>query len=1237
MRPKPKPQPPGIGRVFPGADTYRQPPITVECVATLHQKEKYNILVASESKSSPDHWELFTMAGNGNLTAYLPGCRPDHVRSGVNVCDGKSHAFAMTYEQDRVRLFVDGREIANESIAKQEPKSNSRSPLAGPLAIGRLVSGRIGCVGEIAWVRISRARQSVIASSDTQPARDDETLGLWRLDGKDVDEKDIEEQGQTGTPANTQADPAKRNEQPYDENRVSSLIRDALDSGDAIRGARVFASAKLACMSCHRVGTHGGEVGPELASIAPQRDLRHLVESVLWPGREVKPEFVTWRVLTSSGAVVSGYKQSSENGILTLRDPATGKETRISESEIEDEVAGGTVMPAGLTAATSKRELLDLICFLNELRHVDGDLNGKVGAPIQRVIAESASQTHDHGPVDFPVTRQPISKTNWPNHDAPVNRDRVFDFYTKQAEYFRQHDQQPALIAPYLGLDGGQQGHWGNQDESTWADGRWNESALGSVQCGVLHGAGKTIARGICLKLGDQGKVSACFNPDTLTYDVIWKDGFVGFSSVRHGFMHGLQMQGKVIARDQAAKQDLPTRYHGFYRHGNRVVFAYRIGDVEYLDSPWEADGQFIHRVAPRDQHPMRGEFLARGFAQWPEVITTKIVPGKSQPYAIDTIELPFENPWNALMFCTGHDFLPDGSALVCTMQGDVWHVSGLDSDPQKPGHARWRRFASGLHYPLGLVVANGRIYVQCRDQLMRLTDLNDDGEADFYECVNKAFVTSAAGHDYICGLQRDTQGNFYTASGNQGLLRLSADGERAEVLATGFRNPDGLGILADGTITVPCSEGGWTPASMICAIPPDTDVTPHYGYGGPKNGEPPQLPLVYLPRGLDNSSGGQLLIQSDSFGPLDGKLAHFSFGTGCWFVVLIDEVNGQRQGAVVPMTGDFQSGVHRGRVSPCDGQLYVSGMTGWGSYTPDDGCFQRIRYTGDTVQIPVSFHVHENGVRVSFAEPIDLEVAGKASSHFAQAWNYRYSEAYGSPELSTTHPGVAGHDPLRIRSVQPLPDGRSLFLEIPELQPVNQLHLRLHVNQNDSITCSPAGSGHDLFITAHRLDAPFTQFDGYQSDPDKTIAVHPMLADLAPRSEASPNPWSQPIGNAREITIRTGKNLTYETPEFIVSANEPIALTLTNPDVVPHNWVLARRDQLEHVGALSNRLIADPNAYVRQYVPETDSVLVYTDIVAPGASQTVHFIAPAASGRYPFLCTFPGHWMVMNGIMVVR
>jgi putative heme-binding domain-containing protein len=999
---------------------------------------------------------------------------------------------------------------------------------------------------------------------------------------------------------------------PYSIALVKTILADARARGDARRGAGVFRSATLGCMSCHQVGGQGGTVGPDLSAVGKCLSPEEIVESVLWPKRQVKPEYVAIAVTTRAGRTLQGYKESENATELFLREPGTKITHRFKKSQMEERREVGTLMPDRLVAAISPEQRRDLIRFLLELGHTEG----------------LAAAAHAHVPAPFPYDRAPLEPDRWPNWKHPVNRDRLYDFYTKEAAYFRKQRPVPPLLPEFPGLDGGKQGHWGNQKEASWVDDRWNRTDLGSVMCGVFRGAGVTVPRGVCVRLGKDGELAACFNPDTLCYEALWRGGFVKLSSVRHGFMHGLLLDGKPLERPAGKKPDRAFVYHGYYRHGKRVIFSYRLGDVEMLDAPWTEDGKFSRQVAPAARHPL-AHLTRGGPAQWPQVIKTKGARGQGKPYAVDSLTPPFDNPWKALLFFGGHDFAADGTAFLCTMQGDVWRVEGIDDRLER---LRWRRIASGLHHALGLVVADRSVYVLGRDQITRLVDRNGDGETDFYECFSNAFTTSAAGHDFICGLERDAAGNFYTASGNQGLLRIGAGGKKLEVLATGFRNPDGLGLLPGGAITVPCSEGEWTPASMICEVRParksEGKAVPSFGYGGPRNGKPPELPLVYLPRGLDNSSGGQAIVPDERWGPLKGQAVHFSYGAGTHFLLLRDEVAGQSQGAVVPLAGEFLSGAHRGRFNPRDGQLYVTGMAGWGTYTVADGSFQRVRYTCDPVQLPSGFHVHENGVLVKFTRPLDRDVAARAGNHFAQCWNYRYSAAYGSPEYSPRHPGTKGHDPLAITSAHVLADGRSLFLEIPDLQPVNQLHLQLRVGSDPAC---------NLFVTVHKMDKPFSDFPGYRPV-DKVIAAHPILTDLAAlTAKKIPNPWRRPLPNARAVGIEAGKNLTFSTRTLTVRSGEPIKLTFTNPDVVPHNWVLIRPGALERVGDLANKIVADSEAAVRQYVPSSPDVLAYTDVVPPQKSFTIHFRAPAAKGRYPFLCTFPGHWMVMNGQLIVE
>jgi putative heme-binding domain-containing protein len=1001
----------------------------------------------------------------------------------------------------------------------------------------------------------------------------------------------------------------------YDAALVAKLVAEAREAGDPARGARVFVDARLACLSCHKIGTAGGEVGPELTAVGRCLTPEQIVEAVLWPARQVKSGYNALAIARSDGKIIQGYEEATTDRDLLLRVAATGERLRIPKTEIEQVHEQGTLMPGGLANTLDAADRRDLVRFLTELGK-SADAHG----------AALIEQVQPHAVAAFPFVREPLQPELWPNRRHPVNRDRIYDFYAKEAEYFRLQPRVPQLLPPYPGLDGGAEGHWGNQNEDTWSDDRWNDTDVGSLICGVFRGAGVTVPKAVCVRLGERGELSACFNPETLSYDAVWTGGFVKFSPKRHGFLGGLIMDGTALPRPAREKPDRPFIYHGFYRHGDRVIFSYKLGDMEMLDAPWVEDGRFTRTVAPAAVHPL-AHLTRGGPRRWPWELATKGTLGTTRPYALDTIVPPFNPPGKSLLFFGGHDFFADGTAMLCTMQGDVWHVAGLD---ETLAAVRWRRFASGLHQALGLVVAEGRVHVLGRDQITRLHDLNGDGEADFYECVSNAYVTSPAGHDFITGLARDPAGNFYTVSGAQGLLKVSPGGKPAEVVATGFRNADGVTRSPEGILTVPNSEGDWIPASMVCEVRGGG----HYGSGGPRQGQAPDLPLVYLPRGLDNSSGGQAWVTSDRWGPLQGQLLHFSYGTGTFFLVLREQVDGQPQGAVVPLPGDFRSGVHRGQFNPRDGQLYVSGMGGWGTYTPDDGCFQRVRYTGDPVQIPVASHVHENGVLVTFAQPVDRAVASDPRSHFVHAWNYRYSAAYGSPELAPRHPGAPGHDPLEIRSATVLADGKSLFLELPELQPVSQLQLHLRVGSAPAPTLAPPA--HDLFLTVHKLAPPFTGVPGYRPV-GKTVAAHPILSDMAMTRKAVPNPWRRILGESRAIRIEAGKNLTFSLGSFTVRAGETIRLVFTNPDVVPHNWALVRPGTLAKVGELANKYIADPEAVYHHYVPRTDDVLFYTDIVSPQDQTQIFFRAPAEKGRYPYLCTFPGHWMVMNGVMVVE
>ena len=155
------------------------PRLSVECWVCLNSKSGFNILVSSEPKSSGTHWEIYSYAGTGFFSAYLPGYGGE-VKSACDITDGQWRHVAMLFEPQQVRLYVDGAEVARQAIAR----NIAMKPQPGPLAIGLAYSGdqRIGCDGLIDEVRISCGLRKIDGVPAGPFAADKDTLGLWHFD-----------------------------------------------------------------------------------------------------------------------------------------------------------------------------------------------------------------------------------------------------------------------------------------------------------------------------------------------------------------------------------------------------------------------------------------------------------------------------------------------------------------------------------------------------------------------------------------------------------------------------------------------------------------------------------------------------------------------------------------------------------------------------------------------------------------------------------------------------------------------------------------------------------------------------------------------------------------------------------------------------------------------------------------------------------------------------------------------
>ena len=111
---------------------------------------------------------------------------------------------------------------------------------------------------------------------------------------------------------------------------------------------------------------------------------------------------------------------------------------------------------------------------------------------------------------------------------------------------------------------------------------------------------------------------------------------------------------------------------------------------------------------------------------------------------------------------------------------------------------------------------------------------------------------------------------------------------------------------------------------------------------------------------------------------------------------------------------------------------------------------------------------------------------------------------------------------------------------------------------------------------------------------------------------------------------------LKFDKASFTVKAGRKVVLTFTNNGNMLHNVLILKPGTLQKVGMLANAMAADPQGMEKGYLPESADILHHSPLVAAGGKATLRFTAPLRPGDYPYVCTFPGHWLVMNGTMKV-
>jgi glucose/arabinose dehydrogenase/lysophospholipase L1-like esterase/azurin len=152
-----------------------------------------------------------------------------------------------------------------------------------------------------------------------------------------------------------------------------------------------------------------------------------------------------------------------------------------------------------------------------------------------------------------------------------------------------------------------------------------------------------------------------------------------------------------------------------------------------------------------------------------------------------------------------------------------------------------------------------------------------------------------------------------------------------------------------------------------------------------------------------------------------------------------------------------------------------------------------------------------------------------------------------------------------------------------------------------------------------------------------ETVQAGMELATLAPPEDQRRLRKGLLGLGVRVFVIKTVREaMRYDTTRIVVQAGKPFEVIFENQDMMPHNLVFVEPGAREEVGKQADRMPPTPDSQGRVYVPDNPKILASSKLLEPGSRQTLKLKAPEEPGAYEYLCTYPEHWRVMFGKMLV-
>jgi uncharacterized cupredoxin-like copper-binding protein len=494
-------------------------------------------------------------------------------------------------------------------------------------------------------------------------------------------------------------------------------------------------------------------------------------------------------------------------------------------------------------------------------------------------------------------------------------------------------------------------------------------------------------------------------------------------------------------------------------------------------------------------------------------------------------------------------------------------------------------------------------------------------------------------------------------------LLKIKEDGTMTPI-ATGLRSPAGFGLNTEGDMFYAENQGDWVGSGRVTHLEKGDFAGNSGGLnwtgeaGSPlkltkndlkvvDNGQPMheaaktikemKLPCVWFPHGLMGISTADIIQDTTggAFGPFGGQYFVADQGHSKVMRMTLEKVNGKYQGACYPFVEGWASGLLRLRWG-IDGSMF-GGMTsrGWASTGKSNFALQRLEWTG---QIPFEMKnvaAKTDGFEIEFTTPVDKTTAQNAANYEFSSFTYKYHHIYGSPIINQGSCPIKGimvsNDGLKVRVVlDSIKEGyvhEVKLKNIKNTEGVGLLHNFAYYTMNN------IPQGDKAQLTDNQKVKPMTHM-GHAGMNMPTPSKKPKKGKeiISPkRLTEMPSNWGQPD---EVILISTKPGLKYDKELIQVKVGSKVKLVFNNNDDMQHNIVITNPTEANNMGAKAMDLgLKGPDM---QYVPNHKNVLFHSNVLEPGKSETIYFIVPEKAGDYQFVCTYPGHYAAMQGILRV-